>query len=88
MKLQRHQEDRILFMEAGLAEEERESLIAAPFLTIKLLHTATSKSAVFYMVGTDLRGRNAARFVFWVSEPRWKCAAFPEEKFGVRIWRF
>ncbi|KAJ0138282.1 Uncharacterized protein HZ326_18756 [Fusarium oxysporum f. sp. albedinis] len=35
------------------------------------------------MVGTGLRGRNAAHFVFSVYRPKWKCAAFPEGKFGI-----
>jgi hypothetical protein len=46
------------------------------------------KSAVVYMVGTGLRGRNAAHFAFSVYRPKWKCGAFPEGKFGVRKWRF
>ncbi|KAH7190865.1 hypothetical protein DER44DRAFT_753126 [Fusarium oxysporum] len=41
-----------------------------------------SKSAVVYMVGTGLRGRNAAHFAFSVYRPKWKCGAFPEGKFG------
>ncbi|KAJ0128293.1 Uncharacterized protein HZ326_28615 [Fusarium oxysporum f. sp. albedinis] len=34
------------------------------------------------MVGTGLRGRNAAHFAFSVYRPKWKCGAFPEGKLG------
>jgi hypothetical protein len=46
-----------------------------------------SKSAVIYMVGTGLRGRNAAHFAFSLYMPRWKCAAFPEDKYIMEACR-
>ncbi|KAG6996472.1 hypothetical protein FOFC_07489 [Fusarium oxysporum] len=40
------------------------------------------------MVGTGLRGRNAAHFAFSVYRPKWKCGAFPEGKFGETLLRW
>jgi hypothetical protein len=63
-------------MEPYLAEEERESLIAAPFF---LIDTTEITSRCDVQERGLLHGWHG---------PRWKCAAFPEGKFGVRIWRF
>jgi hypothetical protein len=41
---------------------------------INFIHSVMS--ADFYMGGTAPRGRNAARFAFLFSGPRWKCGAF------------
>jgi hypothetical protein len=91
MKLPRRRECRIIFIKAGLPEEERETLIAAPSFTIHKAEIATHLDSEERGLQHGWHGpswKTRGMFRVLTFEPKWKCGAFLWGEFGVRVWQF